>query len=132
MHLVENRGGRTEWELEADSSETFHDENLTMLKNVKATFYPEGRPVIYVEGREGRLRMDTKNMVILGDVVVRSDAGYALKTEELRYHAETREVDTDRPIELAQEGLLVRGVGLSANIDGKKLSVRHDVKATFQ
>jgi LPS export ABC transporter protein LptC len=103
-----------------------------VLKNVKATFYPEGKPVIYVEGREGRLKMDSKDMVIRGDVVVRSEAGYALKTEELRYHASKKQVDTDQPVEMAQDGLTVKGVGLSANIDGESLTVWRDVKATFQ
>lgn len=132
VHLVENRGERKEWELTADSSETFQKENLTVLKNVKATFYPENRPVIYVEGREGRLRMDTKDMVISGDVKVNSEAGYSLKTQELRYYAKTRQVNTDQPVEMTQEGLIVKGVGLSANIDGKSLVVRRDVRATFQ
>lgn len=132
IRLVEDRGGRTEWELEADSSETFQKKNLTVLKNVKATFYPEGQPVIYVEGREGRLRMDTKDMVIRGDVVVHSESGYALKTQKLSYDAQKRQVDTDKPVEMAQAGLTVKGVGLSANLDGKKLTVWRDVKATFQ
>lgn len=132
IRMVENQGGRTEWELEAESSETFQKENLTILKNVKAKFYPEGHPVVYVKGREGRLWTETKNMIIRGDVVVQSDGGYALKTEELRYDSAKRRVDTDEPIELSQQGLTVRGVGLTANIDGKTLTVRREVKATFQ
>lgn len=132
VHMVENRGERTDWELTADSSETFQDKDLTLLKNIKATFYPQGRPVIYVQGREGRLRMSTKDMIIRGEVVVRSEAGYALKTEELRYYAKTRQVDTDKPIEMIQEGLIVKGVGLTANIEGESLTVRRDVRATFQ
>lgn len=132
VRLVENRGERTEWELEADSSETFQEENLTVLKNVRATFYPEEQPVIHVSGREGRLSMDTKDMIIRGDVTVQSESGYALKTEELRYNAEKKQVETDQAVEMAQEGLFVQGVGLTVNIDGKSLVVRRDVKATFQ
>lgn len=132
VKLVENKGERTEWELEADSSETFQEENLTVLKNVKATFYPEEQPVIHVSGREGRLSMDTKDMVIRGDVAVQSESGYALKTQELRYIAEKKQVETDQPVEMAQQGLFVQGVGLTVNIDGKSLVVRRDVKATFQ
>lgn len=132
IHLVENRAGHTEWELYAESGETFQDEKLTVLKDVRAKFYPEGHPVIHVSGKEGRFEMDTRNMTIRGDVLVRSEAGYTLKTERLHYDAARRQVETDLPIELVQEGLVVKGVGLSASIDGKTLTVHSDVEAVFQ
>lgn len=132
IHLVENLAGHTEWELYADSGETFQDEKLTVLKDVRAKFYPEGHPVIHVSGKEGRFEMDTRNMTIRGDVLVRSEAGYTLKTERLHYDAARRQVETDLPIELVQEGLAVKGVGLSASIDGKTLTVHSNVEAVFQ
>ncbi|MCH7922420.1 MAG: LPS export ABC transporter periplasmic protein LptC [Nitrospinae bacterium] len=132
IHLVENLVGHTEWELYAESGETFQDEKLTVLKDVRAKFYPEGHPVIHVSGKEGRFEMDTRNMTIRGDVLVRSEAGYTLKTERLHYDAARRQVETDLPIELVQEGLVVKGVGLSASIDGKTLTVHSDVEAVFQ
>lgn len=132
IHLVENLAGHTEWELYAESGETFQDEKLTVLKDVRAKFYPEGHPVIHVSGKEGRFEMDTRNMTIRGDVLVRSEAGYTLKTERLHYDAARRQVETDLPIELVQEGLVVKGVGLSASIDGKTLTVHSDVEAVFQ
>lgn len=132
IHLVENSGGRTEWELDAQTSESFRKEKVTVLKGLRAKFYPVGHPVVYLSGREGHLKTDTKDMTIRGDVVIRSEAGYTLKTEGLRYDAKKRRVDTDLPVELRREGLVVQGVGLSASIDGKTLSVHRDVKAIFQ
>jgi LPS export ABC transporter protein LptC len=132
IHLVENRGGRTEWELDAQTSESFRKEKVTVLKDVRAKFYPVGHPVVHVSGREGHLKTDTKDMTIRGDVVIRSEAGYTLKTEGLRYDAKKRQVDTDLPVELQREGLLVQGVGLSASIDGKNLTVHREVRAMFR
>ncbi|MFQ6672622.1 MAG: LPS export ABC transporter periplasmic protein LptC [Candidatus Tectimicrobiota bacterium] len=132
IHLVENRGGRTEWELHAEASETFRDKKLTVLKDIRATFYPAEHPAVHVSAKAGRLRMDTRDMVIRGDVIIQSEAGYTLKTEKLRYDARTQQVRTDLPVELVQEGLVVQGVGLSANLDGKTLTVQRDVKATFR
>ena len=55
-----------------------------------------------------------------------------MKTERLHYDAARRQVETDLPIEFVQEGLVVKGVGLSASIDGKTMTVQHDVEAVFQ
>lgn len=132
IHLVENRGGRTEWELDARTSESFRKEKITVLKDVKAKFYPVGHPVVHLSGREGRLKTDTKDMTINGDVVIRSEAGYTLKTQKLRYDATKRWVDTDLPVELRREGIVIEGVGFSASIDGKIFTVHHDVKAMFR
>ncbi|MDA2915710.1 LPS export ABC transporter periplasmic protein LptC [Nitrospinae bacterium AH_259_B05_G02_I21] len=132
IHLVENRGGHTEWELDARTSESFRKEKITVLKDVKVKFYPVGHPVVHVSGREGRLKTDTKDMTINGDVVIQSEAGYTLKTQKLRYDAGKRRVYTELPVELRREGIVIEGVGLSASIDGKTLTVHHDVKAMFR
>lgn len=132
IHLVENQGGRTEWELNARTSEFFRKEKITVLKDVKVKFYPVGHPVVHVSGREGRLKTDTKDMTINGDVVIQSEAGYTLKTQKLRYDAGKRRVYTELPVELRREGIVIEGVGFSASIDGKTLAVHHDVKAIFR
>lgn len=132
IRLVENRGGRTEWELYAEESQTFKDKNITILRGVSAVFYPEGQPIIRIKGKQGRLRTDTRDMVLQGDVVVQSGSGYTLKTQELKYSSRDRLVNTEKPVELVQEGLTVRGVGLSAAIDEKTIIVHRDVRATFK
>jgi len=129
VHVIEKKRDRKEWELEADSTEMFNKENITILKNVRLKFFPENREEITVVGKKGKFNNNTKNMEIYGNVVVSSNDGYSLKTNSLRFTSSTKVVETDDPVEISKDGLSIIGKGLFSQLDKQKLEIKRDVKA---
>lgn len=129
VHLVERKKDRKEWELEANSTEFFDSEKTTHLECVKLKFFPENQKEVTIIGDKGKFNTETKNMEISGNVVVSSLDGYSLKTDSLKWIASKKVVETEDPVEISSESLLVTGKGLFSESDQHKMEIKSNVTA---
>ena len=70
------------------------------------------------------------------DVAIRRDTddatqAWALTTDRLVAHTETRLIETDRAVEVLQPGSILRGRGLSADLNAKTFELKADVHGQF-
>lgn len=65
--------------------------------------------------RRGRVNDATNDFEALGDVVVRSDSGTVLKTEELHWNSKREKVHTDAFVEIISPKEQIRGIGLESD-----------------
>lgn len=70
------------------------------------------------------------------DVAIRRETeeaaeAWSLTTERLVAHTETRLVETDRTVEVRQPGSILRGRGLSADLNAKTFELKADVNGQF-
>jgi len=129
---VETRDGRTEWELEADSAQYFKDDNLTVFENVRVVFYSQNGINYILEGKKGRLRNDTKDMDVFGDVVVTSGDGYKLKTDSLRYSAAVKQITSNDRVVFTGPNIKIEGIGLLADMITDRVSVLANVRTVLK
>lgn len=130
---VETKDGRKEWELEADSTEYFKNDNLTVFYNVKVFFYPkEGTTYYTIEGNEGRLKNDIKDMDITGDIVITSSNGYQVKTDSLKYTQSLKQINTKDRIFLTGPKIKIEGTGLLVDIAEERVFVLADVRTELK
>ncbi|MEK6555815.1 MAG: LPS export ABC transporter periplasmic protein LptC, partial [Bdellovibrionota bacterium] len=100
VHVVESKNDEKEWELWADRATGFRaDQDLTLNK-VKAVFFGDNGVEMTVTGSRGRVEPKTKNMMIEGEVVTRSNNGYVFKTESVSYRSDTRILISPSAIEV--------------------------------
>ncbi len=129
---VETKNGRKEWELEADSAQYFKNDNLTVFGNVKVVFYSQKGVNYTLTGREGKLRNDTKDMDIAGDVTVTSTDNYRLKTDSLKYVAANRQISTKDKVFFTGPNITIEGIGFLADMITERVYISANVRTVVK
>ena len=129
---VETRDGRKEWELEADSAQYFKNDNLTAFENIKVIFYSQNGMNYILKGKKGRLRNDTKDMDVSGDVVVTSADGYQLRTDSLKYSAVVKQISTKDRVVFIGTNIRIEGIGFLADMITERVSVFANVRTVLK
>lgn len=129
---VETKNGRKEWELEADSAQYFKTDNLTVFENVRVIFYSQNGANYTLIGREGKLRNDSKDMDIVGNVVVTSTDNYQLKTDSLKYIAGVRQISTKDKVFFTGPNITIEGIGFLADMVTERVYVLANVRTVVK
>jgi LPS export ABC transporter protein LptC len=132
IRFVEDKHGQKTWELEAKSIQQYQGQNIMVVEEVRMTlFSKEGRTFV-ISGNQGKVYQDSKNMELVGDVVITSSDGYRLKTHSISYHHLERKVNTSDPIEIEGEQIRVEGKGMWVDMEGKIFRVLSQVKTRWK
>lgn len=129
---AETKNGRTEWELEADSAQYFKNDNLTVFENVKVVFYSQNGVNYTLTGMEGKLRNDSKDMDIVGNVVVTSTDNYQLKTDSLKYIAGVKQISTKDKVFFTGPNISIEGVGFLADMITERVYISANVRTVVK
>ena len=132
IHFVEDKQGQKTWELEATSVQQYQNNNLMVLEKVKVTVYAKEGRTFTISGNEAKFYQDSKNMALVGDVVLTSSDGYRLKTHTLSYDNSEKKVTTSDPVEIDGEQFRLVGTGMVVDFEGKTFKVMNRVKAQWK
>jgi LPS export ABC transporter protein LptC len=132
VHFVEDKHGRKTWELEAKTVRLYQDENISVLEDVKVTFYAKEGRIFYLTGKQGKVYQDSKDVELMGDVVLTSNDGYQLRTQSASYHHSEKTVSTSDPVEIEGEQIRLTGKGMLVDIDSRTLKVLSQVKTQLR
>lgn len=135
IHMIETREGGKLWEVWADRADVHDREGYSVL-------FRERRPVeVTLYSSQGRLTctanratvdLQTKDVRMEGEVIARSDQGTELRTEELRWLAASRRVQTDRPVTVTRGALVSRGRGLEAETDLEQVRIFQNITSQLR
>ena len=132
IRFVEDKHGQKTWELEAKSVQQYQNQNIMVLEDIKVTFYAkEGRTFI-LTGKQGKVHQDSKNVDLVGDVVLTSSDGYELKTYSVAYRHSEKIVSTSDPVEIEGEQIHLTGKGMLVNIESKTCKILSEVKTHWK
>lgn len=131
VHLVENKGEHKAWELDADKAKVFQGDKTTSLRNVRVIFYSPDRPPLVVTAREGEVNMDTRQVMARGNVEMKSQEGYTLKTETLHWIPKGKLVKTRDPVRIEGKDFEITGVGMVAEVGRHTVRVLRNVRAVL-
>jgi LPS export ABC transporter protein LptC len=137
VHLQEQGRDGSRWQLDAEYSETFEEQNKTTMKKVtvKVDQPSKGDQASRswtVTGDEGDLNQETKNVELRGNVVLISSDGLRLETDRLRWDAEGQRAWTEDPVVIYRAGAVVHGTGFESRVAEEVSSIKGRVRATFQ
>lgn len=98
--IILTRDGKRMAEVWAGYLASYNKRNETMLKDsVHVDFYDrEGRHKSVLTSREGMVDNKTKNLTAFGNVVVVSDSGIVLETEELMWDNQKQKIISEVPV----------------------------------
>ena len=132
IRFVEDKHGRRTWELEAKQIQQYQDQNLMMLEDVKVTYYSTDGRVFIISGKEGKYYQDSKNMVLVGNVILTSNDGYLLKTHSVSYTHSEKKMTTPDPVQIEGEQLSLVGKGMLVDMEAKTFKVLNQVKMQWR
>ena len=135
VHMIETRDGSKLWEVRADQVEVNEREGFTVLTRVmrpiQIAFYSSQGQATCVADR-ATLDLTTKDVRLEGGVVARSEQGMELKTEQLRWNAASRRLQTDDAVTITRGGLVSRGRGLEAETDLERVRIFENITSQLR
>lgn len=132
IRLVEDKHGKTTWELDAKAVQQYQNQNIIFLEDVKVTFHTkEGRSFI-LSGNKGKVYQDSRNMELVGDVLLTSSDGYRLKTHSIFYHHANKEVTTSDPVEIDGKEIQVVGRGMRVDMEARIINILSQAKTRWK
>ena len=132
IRFVEDKHGKRTWELEAKSIQQFQDQDLMLVEEIKLTFYADKGRCFTLSGRQGKVYQSTRNISLVGDVVLTSNDGYRLKTHSVDYHHQERKVTTADPVEIEGEQIRLTGRGMLVDMEAQTFKILNEVKTRWR
>lgn len=126
LRLSQSTLGSPGWDLNAPSAELVEGDKLAQLSEPQLAFYEKKKQVSTVTARSGLVHMDTYDVTLTSDVVVRSlrDAS-TLTTQTLQYSSKLKKFVTDAEVLVKRPGGTLRGRGLEASPDLSDIAIFH-------
>ena len=99
FHQTSTRDGSREWSLDAQSAVLDSAGKEAEFEKLAITFYLEGGDEVYLTADRGTLQMESKDMVVSGNVVVTND-DFILKTNRLFYNNQEQLFSSKDPVRI--------------------------------
>ncbi len=129
LHYTQNENGKRLWTLDADKAEYLRDSNLAKLEAVKLLFYDRGEfGDVHLTADQGEMEQDSRQVDLVGHVVVTTGRGDRLTSHSLHYDDQKRRITTDDPVEIISEQAKLTGTGLQIDIDLERMVVKQRVR----
>ena len=132
IRLVEDKHGQKTWELEAKAIHRYQAQNILMLEDVKVTFYTKDGRTFTLAGEKGKIHQDSKDMELVGDVVLTTSDGYCLKTHSMSYKHANKKATTSDPVEIEGKEMRVVGRGMLLDMEAKVIRILSQVKTRWK
>ena len=110
--------------LEADTAYFFDDNTRIELENVNTTFYTStGAKDAVLTSRRGTNNTRTGNMVARRNVVVVSEDGRRLTTDELIYNPQRNEISSDSAFVMTEPNRRLEGIGFRSDPNMRNIQI---------
>lgn len=130
--LIESTAGVRQWVLQSEVMLKFAGEQEVELITLHMDFFKEGEHFSVLTADSGRANLDTKNIHTWGNVIVITDDGRKLETEELFFNNETELIHNDVFNRFTREGDVVTGMGLEATPDLEYIVIKQGMEAEVE
>lgn len=131
FHYTEVGDSDVVWEINADMAQYFRGESRAAFKNVRVKLITSDGKIYYMTGDEGSLNTETKDIEVRGNVVMTSDSNDRFESEDISYLYREKRIFTDSLVAMKNQGIKIKGKGLSISVKEKKLALLSNVKATI-
>ena len=130
VHMIETRAGSTVWEVRADHVEVNEREGVTVLTRtiqpISIVFFSRQGQVTCLADR-ATLDLKSKDVLLAGGIVARSEQGVELRTESLKWLAASRRLRTEDSVTITRGGLVSQGRGLEAETDLERVRILQNI-----
>lgn len=105
--------------------------NQAIFQDLSITFYLKNKTQVYLTANKGILKIDSNDMEILGNVVVKN-LTYRLKTENLFYRHNQRIIFSKVPVKVSGAAFNLIADSMSLNLNTNKTMFEGKVQGTLR
>jgi LPS export ABC transporter protein LptC len=127
--MVETSHGIKQWVLDSDEMRKYSEQEDVQLITVEMDFFRDGEHFSTLTADSGRAHLQTRDIHTWGNVVVITDDGRRLDTEELFFSNETQLIHNEVFNTFTRGEDVVTGIGLEATPDLEYIEIKQRVKA---
>ena len=125
-------GDGTKWEIRAKKAIYLRRKNQASFDQVKVNlFLPDGKEIV-LTGYKGQLDTATREMKILGNVIIISASGERFATDYLQYSADEQRLHTEAEVRVETPRMKIQGVGMSLSLLNKDIVLFSKVHARIE
>lgn len=134
VQLIGTENGRREWELNAETAVDFKGSGEWQLEKIKTIFFGKLGAHYFVKGKTGQVNIETRDMMISGDVMTRTSNNYELKSDVVFYDSKNKVLKSESPVSILgpkdEKGnrLRLAGIGMNALVEEGKTVILDNVK----
>jgi LPS export ABC transporter protein LptC len=129
-HQTATRNGIKEWNLDAASVNYMVKKNQAIFQDLSITFYLKNKTQVYLTANKGILKIDSNDMEILGNVVIKNST-YRLKTENLFYRHNQRIIFSKVPVKVSGAAFNLVADSMSLNLNTNQTLFEGKVQGTL-
>lgn len=133
VHLVETAEGSREWELWADRALSFKGKGSWNVEKVRVVFFSDQGIEFRVTGDRGSIKIDSKDMLIEGNVVTQTSNDYLFYTDAMVYNSALRELTSEHDVKILgprdknRFRMELTGTGMLTDVKKSDMFVRKNV-----
>lgn len=131
LHLIEEKNGAKQWELNADTAEVINSKGITRLKKIQMTLFQKNGDDLLVSADTGIVKNNNKNIELKGNIEVLNHEGYTLKTENLKWLSEQKTIQFDDEIEISGQDLNVTGKEMTVDVKNDIIEIYGGVRVLY-
>jgi len=131
--VVGMKAGEKEWEIDADKISLAEDRKKTIFENIKkAVIFKDNEPHLNIKLNKCIADMGSKNMELVGDVVIKTEEGDILKGDRFYWDSEEETLASLEPVELTVKENNITADWFLSDVELIKLELQGNVKVTFK
>lgn len=123
--------GKKKWSIEAASASMYSKENIAELTNISAIFFLNNEKTIVLTADKGLLRVDTNNISVSGQIVVKF-SDHVMETENLNYVHKSHIIYITTPVTITGETMRLKADTMSYNLNTDIIKCTGNVTGIFQ
>ena len=130
IHHTATRDGKKEWRLDADSAQYMDKKKQVLLKMLSMTFYLEDQSELNLTADSGVLMTASKDVVVNGNVVVKSkDAHFS--TDEMHYRHDQRILYAESPVKIIGDAFQLTAESMRLDLNDNRATFKGNVMGIF-
>ncbi|WP_061248553.1 LPS export ABC transporter periplasmic protein LptC [Leptospira alstonii] len=115
--------GQLQWELRAEESYVYVNENKTTFYKIDFDQYEGGKFKSKLLAEKGEINHKTRLMLLEGNIFLRTDDDKILTAKTMEYNMDTKKLFSDSEVTVSSDGTTIRGIGLRADKDLNKFTI---------
>lgn len=131
VHYTEVGDSGMKWEVTADTARYQRQDNLAFFDKITVRLVMKDGRSLVITGDRGRVKTDSQDMEIEGNVKVVSEQGDRFSTDLLFYRNAGKVIETDRPVLMESQYGSVSGVGMVFPLEENRFSILSQVRSNF-
>jgi LPS export ABC transporter protein LptC len=112
--------------VESPEGRVSEKQHIASVDKPRITFFKNGDLASTLMAPQGKVMMDTHEVLVWGGVTVVSQDSSTLKTDKLRYDPKTQHLLSDDPVRLEKSDSITVGTGLDATPDLSRVKIGHE------